>query len=93
MKERLCKLTAFLLKMLLGVFCLEEIETLDHLFFSCAMSWKLGADCLIWWNMFWCCPKQPVAFLYAWMGVPFFGFEKNVVVSSVLCCYLVHMAY
>ena len=57
--------------------CSGASKIVDHLFFECLISWKLGTDCYAWWEFYWCCHNKPIPFLEAWSGVKLHRVEKK----------------
>ena len=57
--------------------CQQEVETVDHLFCGCNLSWSFWVDCLSWWEVAWCCPRNVMDFYQAWNGVNLLGLEKK----------------
>ena len=76
-RERLCKLNILPPVSAPCPFCQVEVESVEHLFFGCLLPWSLWTDCLSWWGITWCCPKNPASFFQAWCGVAFYGLEKK----------------
>ena len=57
------------------------IESLEHLSFKCALTWKLGIKCWSRWEIQWSYPNKPISFFQAWCGVNPYGVEKKMWVS------------
>lgn len=61
-------------------FCLSEVESIYHLFFSCSNSWRIWCACLNQWNIA-SCALNILSFMYSWTGAPFYGSEKKLWMS------------
>ena len=48
-------------------FCRKEMETVEHLFFSCSCSWVVWMACCRLWNISWAAPKDPTQFFLSWI--------------------------
>ena len=62
-------------------FCRGEVESINHLFFSCNISWSLWSYMIEWWNFQWCCQTNPISFFEDWCGFPTSRQEKKLWVS------------
>ena len=80
-KDKLCKMNCLSPNDTLCVFCSNEPESIEHLFFTCCYTMKIWYACLNWWSLVWCNPKNPGMFFDAWLGAPFKGFEKRMWIS------------
>ncbi|XP_047948826.1 uncharacterized protein LOC125194617 [Salvia hispanica] len=61
--------------------CMEEPETIDHLFFSCKISSRFWYFCCNQWNLSLCLPKHTRMCLLSWFGNPFKNFDKQLWIS------------
>ena len=80
-RDRLCKWKILNPIQAICPFCCMEVETMNHLFFSCVKSWKLWSACLLWWNFNGCFPNEAEAVFDYWSGFPIFGNEKKLWIS------------
>ena len=62
-------------------FCVAAVESVSHILFDCSFSWKIWSGCFHWWEMNWCCQREPLEFFQAWCGIPFRGIEKKMWIS------------
>ena len=58
-------------------FCRSAVESIFHVLFVCDFSWIIWANYLCWWEMQWCCPKDPLDFFQAWCGIQLKGLEEK----------------
>ena len=82
-KDRLRKFKCIPEENSLCTLCLEDNESISHLFFSCPVAWRLWFNCMQWWNISFCYPSKPVDFFSAWIGAPFKGFDKTLWISMM----------
>ena len=66
MKHELFKRGLIHLDSSLCAFCGKEVETVEHLFFDCYLSWKVWMLCCSLWGVNWVTHKEPVIFFMAW---------------------------
>ena len=57
--------------------CHNEVESVNHLFFTCSNSRKLWSACTNWWGLTWCFSNSAVDFLDSWSGVPYSSLKKK----------------
>ncbi|XP_071739698.1 uncharacterized protein [Rutidosis leptorrhynchoides] len=50
----------------LCIWCLEEVETVNHLLFLCKWSFKIWSNLFRWWNFVWVIPGSIEAFSFDW---------------------------
>ncbi|XP_071713198.1 uncharacterized protein [Rutidosis leptorrhynchoides] len=63
----------------LCVFCMTDIETIDHLLIHCKWSSSILSDLFRWWNIRWIIPRSIVDFSFDWfygMGIKASKFWK-----------------
>ena len=63
------------------IFCKEEPETLEHVFFSCRISSGIWYYCCAQWNLSMCLPKDPMACFLSWLGTSLHKANKRVWIS------------
>ena len=66
-------------------FCHSAVESISHVLFVCDFSWNLWANCLCWWEMAWCYPKDSVHFFLGLVWLAYRRFGEKDVVFSILC--------
>jgi len=64
-------------------FCCKEIETINHLFHWCPMTWSLWGRFLNWFGCLGCLHKDPYQHLQEWSGLINGNFQRRAI--TLLC--------
>ena len=80
-KDHLWRFNCIAAEESLCVFCTNEQESINHLFFACPVAWGFWHNCMRWWSIQFCYPNSALDFFEAWVGAPFRGFDKQLWIS------------
>ncbi|XP_071741083.1 uncharacterized protein [Rutidosis leptorrhynchoides] len=75
----------------LCIWCLEEVETVNHLLLHCKWAFKLWSDLLCWWNLVWVIPGSIEEFSLDWffgMGIRAAKFWKLIGPATIWAIWL-----
>ena len=60
------------------MFCANAVESFEHRFFTCPVSWQVWHNYLQQWNLSCCLSCNPVMFFDEWLSAPFRNFDKKI---------------